>query len=188
MEATEAPPQSANGTVSKTAWKRLAVHTITVNSGARLKIKFPDMSSLLRADALPTELVHVAFMDKFAPDMLRQIIGDADKEAELLRNFDDLQNRLIVEMLVEPKLTLDELHLVPQEDLEMLKEIAMRERNTDARGVILGVVPLDVFATFREAHEGSEDVAADHPPFPDPDCGLCVEAFRAFSSLGELLL
>jgi hypothetical protein len=188
MEATEAPPQSGNGTVTKTGWKKLTVHSVWCPTGARVKIRFPNMSALFRSNALPTELVHVAFMDKFAPDMLRQIIGDADKEAELLRNFDDLQNRLVVDMLVEPKLTLGELHQVPQEDLEMLKEIAMRERDTDARGVRLGVVSLDAFQTFREAHEGSEDVAEGHPPFPDPSCRACQQAMREFSSLGELLL
>ena len=188
MSTTENPKQSGWAD-SKTAWKRRAGHNITLPTGVKVRVRFPDVAALIRSDALPQELIHTAFMDKFAPDLLRQIVGDPEKERELLANFNDLTDRLAVEMLVEPKLTLEELRELPQEDLEMLKEIAMRERNTDARGVQLGVVPLDVFATFREAHEGLDAAATEgHPPFPDPGCDACREGMRAFSSLRELLV
>jgi hypothetical protein len=187
MAVTETAEKSS-WAESKTAWKRRTVHNVTLETGMQVRIKFPDAGELIRQDALPDELIHIAFMDQFAPDKLREIIGDAKEEADLLKNFNELGDRLAVEMLVDPKLTLDELRQIPQEDLDMLKQIAMRERDTDARGVKLGVVRLDVFATFREAHERSADVAADHPPFPDPDCASCRDAFREFSSLSELLL
>jgi hypothetical protein len=187
MATTEAPAKNS-WAGSKTAWKRKRVHQITLPTGQQVLARFPDTTTLFQNEAVSSDLIHVAFMDQFAPDMLRAIIGDTDKEAELLKNFNELGDRLAVDMLVEPKLTLEELREIPQEDLDMLKQIAMRERNTDAKGVVLGVVQLDVFTTFREAHERSEDVAEGHPPFPDPGCDACVEAFREFSSLRELLV
>lgn len=182
------PATSGSWADSKTAWKKRRTHNITLDSGAQVRVTYPDMAALFQADALPAELVHVAVMDQFAPDKLRDMIGDADKERDLLRDYYEFGVRLAHAMLVEPKLSLDEFREIPPEDVEMLRDIALRQRDTDARGVKLGVVRLDVFTTFREAHERSEDVAESHPPFPDPGCRACLEAFREFSSLSEVLL
>jgi hypothetical protein len=49
---------------------------------------------------------------------------------------------------------------VPAEDQELLIALAERMRDTDARGVVMGVMPLSRLARFRAAHGCGEDCAA----------------------------
>jgi hypothetical protein len=54
----------------------------------------------------------------------------------------------------------------------MVSEIVQRLRVTDARGVRIGVEPLDRWASFREAHG-----------CPDQDCPGCAQLVRELSSV-----
>jgi len=74
-----------------------------------------------------------------------------------LQKVVQLLDFLILEMVVEPKLTQDDVDLLPGEDRELLIEIAQRERDTDAVGRRLGVEPLSRWETFRHRHHCAED-------------------------------
>lgn len=61
--ATVAAVPAVNGTdtiVSKSKWAQRAVHRVTLPSGARVRIRIPDLSLLLAGDAVPDELRGVA--------------------------------------------------------------------------------------------------------------------------------
>jgi hypothetical protein len=170
-----------NGVVSKTSWAGLAVHTITLPSGARVKARFPNIELLLAGDAVPDELRETA-MSKVL-EKLRVAIGqpaaeedEATVTPEALRRLDDYQRFLVSRALVEPKLSYEDLaegspFRPPEEDVWMLMEIFARERNLDAVGVMLGIEPLDRWATFRDQHGCGEG------------CEACAQVINAFSSV-----
>jgi hypothetical protein len=60
---------------------------------------------------------------------------------------------------------------LPEDDLAMVAEIAQRLRLYDARGVRIGVEPLDRWTSFREAHG-----------CPDEDCRGCQALIEQFSA------
>lgn len=174
----QASRSRGNGVVSKTAWAGLAVHTITLASGARVKVRFPNVALLLAGDAVPEELRGEA-MRKVSEELfasLDQPDAAGGLTEETLKQFDDYHRFLISRSLVEPTLTYDELEegrptRPPQEDLDLLVEILVRGRDTDAAGVRLGVEPLDRWATFRH-HHGC-----------DESCEACAKVIDAFSSV-----
>jgi len=68
------------------------------------------------------------------------------------KDYVGLLDGLLVEMLVDPKITVEEIEQIPGEDRDMLLAIAQREQFVDAEGVRLGVAPLSAFREFRELH------------------------------------
>jgi len=62
--------------------------------------------------------------------------------------------------IVKPELTIDQYRLLPAQDREMLRDIAMRVRQHDAKGVRLGVEPLDRWERFRHHHGCAEGCPA----------------------------
>lgn len=167
---------AAPTTTSAAAWQRLGVHMITLPSGAVVKIRLPDLAILLAGEAVPQELRDVAF-----EEIRTAISAEAGTQqqpqqldAERLRRVADLNRFLVSEMLVEPKMSRAQVAeaTLPAEDLEMLAEIAGRECQHDARGVQIGVEPIDRWELWRHAHA-----------CPEP-CEHCAEVLSAFSSVG----
>lgn len=148
------------------AWKTAAIHTIQLETRTWVRLRFPNLGELVANEALPETLLGVAMLQVFtgdaagslADEMLR-LDGDelAEKQGRL-RELNDqlgqLERHLVAHALVEPKVTADQLAApdFPQEDLQLLGDLVMRRRRTDARGVHLGVVPLETFRVVREAH------------------------------------
>jgi hypothetical protein len=82
----------------------------------------------------------------------------------MLRGETDFRRFIVSHGLVAPEMSMDELAAgtVPTEDVDMLADIATRQRYTDAKGVWLGVRPLSSFESFLHDYEcrpGCEDCA-----------------------------
>lgn len=180
------PPAAEEGIVTPEGWAKLAVHTVTLPSRARVKVRIPDLSLLIAHDAIPENLRGAALqklMQDFAE--LQQPAAPAEGEQaerpsidkEKIQQLASLHFFLVSEMLVEPKLTAGELEQagLPNEDLELLVQLATRDRDTDALGVVLGVVPLSRFARFREHHGCDESCQA---------CAAVVEELSTRSAGG----
>jgi hypothetical protein len=183
--------ESKNGSTSDSlaAWKKRRSHHIQVDSGAWVDILFQDLGKLIQGDAVPKELTQIALQQSLAPgEAVRKIFeqieaGETEKTMELARQLDDLDKWMVSESVVKPKLTREDVDELPPGDVEMLCDIIGRRRKTDARGVFLGVVPLDLFTTFRDLHQGDENTG--HPFGLDPDCGACRTGVELLSDLGE---
>lgn len=159
-------------------WKRRAIHAITLPSGAEVKVRIPDLVLLTKGNAVPQNLRAAALVE-----MTKQLTGrmpdlggedDSPIDEELLSQIANLQEWLVLEAVVEPALSADDLAEIPTEDKAMITAISGRERATDARGVRLGVDPLAGWATFRLRH-GLERCPED--------CSACQQAGEDLSTL-----
>lgn len=161
-------------------------HRVTGYDG-NYEIRFLDLEQLIANDAVPETLLGIALREVLGDEeearkMADQVrAGDISEATRLVKDLIALQRWLTVESIVEPLIDLHDVEagLVSARDLELLRQIAMRERNTDARGVFLGVVPLDLFTTFREVHEliGGDDWRDGHPAGLVEGCPAC-QAFE----------
>jgi hypothetical protein len=122
---------------------------------------------LIKGDALPERLRGIAaelWQSGSVGDLISGVNeeGGAQIDNDLLIKLADLRREIAAMALVEPAMTAQDLDTaeIPPEDIDMLTQIAMRERDTDARGVKLGVVPLSRFDAFREEHGCPEDCPA----------------------------
>jgi len=131
-------------------------------------IRLPDVGMLIRRDLVPDRLRNVAMRVAIEGSAS---ISQPDPEtgetsgfqADDLKQMFELFDLLVLEMVVEPSLSLEDLDPaegIPREDYDMLVSIAQRERNTDAAGVTIGVEPLSRWETFRRHHECAEDCDA----------------------------
>jgi hypothetical protein len=174
--STAAPSNSSPGTDAKQSWAQRAVHHITLHSGMEVDIRIPDMGALIAADAVPDHL-RGAVLQRLADD-INTVIDDQGETAapgsrrtsveeleKAMKTGAEINDWLVTYMLVEPRLTMEDMlpdspTRPPEEDLELLVQIAQRERDTDARGVRLGVEPLDRLGRFRHHHGCTEDCAS----------------------------
>lgn len=166
-----------------------------------MKLRVPSLSDLIANEAVPERLRAIALKSAAHPAGLRGVIADtlaAQNEAEAkpegdpekktledaLQNEDlkqaiedvvEIQKRLIVgnvsvggELLTDEDLDDPEF---PSVDAEWLGGVMLRELDVDARGVRLGIEPLDRWARFRDFHECT------------PDCSACQALQDEFSSV-----
>src|SRR5262245_15685657 len=158
--AASKPAQRARAArTSAAAWKQKALHDITLPTGVQVTIRIPDVGMLLKGGAVPEKLriAALAYISREltgkVPGLVREEDdGNAIIDEEILADQMRMHDWIVLQSVVEPQLTEDDLPNIPVEDLVMLTEIANRERDTDALGVRLGVEPLDRWLPFREAH------------------------------------
>lgn len=182
---TQSSPATEKWADSAAAWKkRGGPHRITLPSGQRVLARVLGLASLARLDGLPEDLtdalvLHVANLEQgglpavIAAD-LGKVTSDPEAAARVnqrVTDFGRLTKLLVTEALVEPKLTLADLEKIPEDDLEMLMRIVTGRQDFDAKGVRIGVEPIDAWATFPE-HHGCK-----------PDCEACTRALAALSSI-----
>jgi hypothetical protein len=133
----------------------------------QVKVRFPDLAILIEGDALPEKLRMVA-MEMWAggaPQIVNENAGEDGKpgkpelNVQVVKDLAALRRHLAAMCLVEPAMDADELLTagVPAEDIDMLGQIAMRERDTDAVGKRLGVEPLSRWDTWRQEHGCGDD-------------------------------
>jgi len=173
--STAAPSNSSPGTDAKQGWARRAVHHITLPSGMEVDVRIPDMGALVAADAVPDHL-RGAVLKRLADDINTFVDDQAETSPgsrhtsveeleQAMKTGAEINDWIVTYMLVEPRLTMDDMrpdseNRPPEEDLELLVKIAQRERDTDARGVRLGVEPLNRMERFRHHHGCPEDCAS----------------------------
>lgn len=184
-ERTRTPEKPESWAGSADAWKkRGGPHRLTLPSGQRVLARVLGFESMARLQGLPKDLSNAVVLHVWNRDQggLPAIIaaeaaaGDSDPEAaeraeRHTADFLELTKHIVAEALVEPKLTVDELEDVPEDDLEMLMRIVTGRQGFDAEGVRIGVEPLDAWATFCDQHR-----------CPD-GCEACVKARRLLSSI-----
>jgi hypothetical protein len=180
---------------SRDELRQAALHRVHGYAG-RYVIRFVDLEALIANDALPERLMAIALREVLgsnedARKLAEQIrAGELDEAKQVVKDLVELQRHLTVESIVAPQITLEDVEsgLIDPRDFELLRQIAMRERNTDAKGVFLGVVPLDVFTTFLELHElaGGDSWAEGHPAGLVEACPACQAFERALSTAGRL--
>jgi hypothetical protein len=182
MKETETAAASPH---SLTGWQQRAVHRIQLPSGQWVKIRIPGIATIVQHGDLPDELIELALAELTRGVggsnelTAERVAATEDREAKLqrIRELGVFQMHIVAAMLVEPALTYAEVEeavtagSLPEDDLFVISEIGLRARATDARGVRIGVEPLDRWAMFREAHGCA-----------DEDCEGCTKLIRLFST------
>lgn len=187
-------PSSAshsNGTLG--AWQARALHAITLPSGQRVRIRIPGLGTMLERGDLPDELLELAYMEltaeggataELALEITRAREAGKHEEARTaVARYAAFQRELVCAAIAEVdrgdgefvpvELSPADLDgdALPEDDLAMVAEIAQRLRAHDARGVRIGVEPIDRWAAFRSAHG-----------CPDQDCPGCAALVRELST------
>lgn len=171
-------------------WKnqKRAWHKVTPPSGMdAMELRLPGLTELVRDEAVPERLRAIALKAAAHPQGLKgvlatklgesekkeetdeQVLADDEQSAGLKSAIDDvveIQKRLIVKNVKVGGefLTLEDLNDpdFPAPDAEWLAGVMLREIGTDAKGVTLGIAPLDDWALFRHFHDCG------------PGCGACA--------------
>lgn len=165
-------------------WSKAGLHTVWVNQHQQVKIRIPDLAAMFVDGHVPEELRQVAMSVIAGVDPMDQTLLQEAKEGgdgpgrpqideRMLSDYIDLLRLLVSSALVEPEVSYEQIKqgLLPNEDVELLAAIVSRRRDTDAKGVILGVEPLERWATFREEHRCP------------PGCEACQKVIEAFSTV-----
>lgn len=127
MSTTE---DAAPKVASAAAWKKQAIHAITLNSGAVVEIKVPDLPALIEAGEIPQNLLEVA---------VGAAKGDLDPSStETFSKEREFTDRLVRLTVVNPKLSEEDVRDVPFEDKDLIMQIATRQRDFDAVGDHIG--------------------------------------------------
>ncbi len=184
---TKTKPESS----SLSAWQARGEHTITCPSGQRLKIRIPGIGTLLEKGDLPEDLLDLALLELTSDGGAAGALaaefssgnGDKTKALERIRQFGEFQRHLVSFAVKAVETAPNEWEAVtltpesmtdgslPEDDLALVAEIVQRLRAHDAKGVRIGVEPLDRWAMFREAHACKDD------------CEGCQNVASAFSSI-----
>lgn len=173
-------------------WQARSTHKLTLPSGQRVQIRIPGIATILEKGDLPEDLLEIALLELTSEGGATAALaaelasgnGNQAKAIERLARYGEFQRHLVgaAVMGVETSpdvftpitLTPEDLldGSLPEDDLAMIAEIVQRLRAHDARGVRIGVEPIDRWATFREAHG-----------CPDEDCEGCAKLIEALSSV-----
>lgn len=132
------------------AWKKAAVHEITLPSGMVVKIKIPDLPALIKTGQIPNNLIDAA---------LTAVQGTTKVDRDFVIQQGEFVNKIVALTVVEPAVTEEEAAEVPVEDRELIAEIASRQRDLDALGHhISGLHTNKDFRTFRGLGPGDSNV------------------------------
>jgi len=145
--------------VSKSAWKKAGVHTVTLPSGAVVNITIPNLAKMAQAGELDNDLLQYA-----VPTLPKADAPDEEptpeEKKENLTKLAGFHQWLVSKTLVEPSLTPEEVkETVPTPDLEVLVELASRRRDMDVKGHHIGGLEVSAdFRKFRGIESGDEDI------------------------------
>lgn len=120
------------------SWKSSRRHSVTLPSGVRVEIEIPNLALLIKTGRLPNHLVEAAIESQSKKRVTREDLEDQH----------EFYTHLIPLTVVEPALTVDDVDDLPQEDVEMIAEFALRLRDTDA--VYHHIGGLETVDSFRE--------------------------------------
>lgn len=133
---------------TKAGWKKAALYEgVRCPSGVYVDIKIPDLPALIEAGTIPQHLLDAA-------------IGAASPAAvdtptkDLIAKEREFTDVLVSLTVVNPAITEDDARELPYPDKEMLVALAMRKRDWDAEGEILGgLMSSEKFRRFRQLGE-----------------------------------
>lgn len=128
------------------AWKKNAVHPITLPSGSVVSIKVPDITGLIESGAIPNDLLEAA-VGQVKNEGTALSKEDVDKENEF-------RNLLVSLTVAEPHITPEDAAGIPAEDKDLIVAIATRRTDLDAEGKhIAGLDKSEKFRRFRRIGE-----------------------------------
>ena len=160
---------------SLSGWQNRAVHAITLPSGQRVRIKLPGVATLLERGEIPPHLGAYAVADLVEDTGAGGVVAKAleesgENQSEGLRQriaeFAAYQRHLVSAAVVAfeengewvpVKLTDEQMATLPENDLSLISDLVKRLRGTDARGVRIGVEPIDRWELFRSFHSCGEN-------------------------------
>lgn len=143
-------PEQRKSTVA--AWKKAKRHTVTLPSGVSVEIELPNIQFLLKTGQIPNSLVQI--VTKAATDSSFRVTP------EMLAEQWDYTSFLVAKTVVEPSVTPEEVAELPSEDVEMIVDLALRNRDLDALGHHLaGLETQESFRRFRGLDSGDTGVS-----------------------------
>jgi len=110
--------------ITKTAWKKAASHSVTLLSGTEVEIVLPNLPALIKAGQVPNPLVDAAIGALEATEVTREMI---EQQA-------DFYAWLVATTVKVPEVAVEDVASLPAEDVQMVAEFALRERDIDALG------------------------------------------------------
>lgn len=133
---------------SKAKWKAAKQHTVTLPSGAEIKIELPDLATMIKGGQVPNELLDVA--TKVGAGKGIEPSDEPDEQRKLLGQVSEFNAFLVEQTVVEPAVTKEEVLAgdLPAEDVDLLIQFALRKTDFDAVGKHLG--GLDTVDSFRQ--------------------------------------
>jgi hypothetical protein len=149
---------------SKEQWKAAKVHTVTLPSSAVVNITLPDLAAMIKGGQIPNALLDVAQKVGTGQPVVAPEGTDADKDEaskELFGEISEFHAFLVSETVVDPKVTPEEVQAgeLPAQDVAVLVQFALRERDMDAVGHHLGgLETVDEFRKFRGLDASIEDL------------------------------
>jgi len=134
---------------TKTAWKKNAVHEVTLPSSTKVTIKLPNLAEMVRTGAFPNKLLPIA---------VKQIAAD-EVDEDKVKDLAEYHRFLVSHMVIKPAVEEDDVPDLPSEDVDMLVAIANRERDMDAVGHHLSGLETDEeFRKFRNLDRSSSNL------------------------------
>lgn len=118
-------PAATEKKATLAAWKKNAVHPITLASGTEVEIKIPNLPELVSAGEFPNHLVDTA---------INVATGKTEVTSEEVKSQAEFYRELVSRTVVEPSLTPEDVKDIPFEDVELISAIATRQRDVDALG------------------------------------------------------
>jgi hypothetical protein len=127
-------------------WKAAKLHkNVTLPSGTKVDIILPNLPKMLQTGEVPNPLVQAA-VDAQQGQRVTE---------ETIREQFDFYKFLVAQTVKNPALHEDDVADLPFEDIEMLVELASRNRDLDAVGHHLsGLETVGAFRTFRGLDSG----------------------------------
>lgn len=138
--------------IDKATWKKQRRHTIKLPSGFEVEIEVPNLPQLVKTGQLPNDLVSQAL----------GIVQAGKLSAEAIAEQAEFYAKLVLVTVKSPELVEADIigdDTIPFEDVEMIVEIATRQRDMDAEGNHLGGLHLSKkWRQFRGFPDLDEDV------------------------------
>ena len=129
---------------TKTQWFKAKRHEgVTLPSGTVVTVQIPNLPLMLKTGQLPNQLVEAAVSQQNLAAK-----GNLEVTREMIEEQWDYYSFLVSKTVAEPELTQEEVAEIPAEDVEMLVEIATRQRDMDA--VYRHLAGLEQQETFRQ--------------------------------------
>lgn len=130
------------------SWKKSKDHEITLPSGTKVKIALPNLPLLIKAGQIPNSLLDIVVQAQG---------GDFKVTPELLAEQADYTSFIVAKTVVDPHIDEADVADLPYEDVEMIMDFAMRNRDLDAVGHHLsGLDQVKDFRRFRGLDAGDE--------------------------------
>lgn len=131
------------------AWKQAKRHTITLPSSFEVEIEIPNLPLLVKTGQFPNELLDAAL----------GAIQRQELTKELMDQQSDFYHKLVALTVKSPEITEEDVAELPFEDVELIVEIATRNRDLDALGRhIAGLHTSREWRTFRGLDYGDSSV------------------------------